>query len=151
MNLQVDWSRPVPLKDGARQNLIYTLNLSSIPDDSGVYVFGREWGQGFEALYVGQATRIRSRVKGQLNNLRLMNHIWNAKAGRRILVAGAIVTKRGQKIDRCMSLVEKTLIRYFLAEGHDLVNVQGTQLRRHEVLSSHRPRWFVPGTMYLDR
>jgi hypothetical protein len=42
------------------------------------------------------------------------------------------------------------LIRYFLSEGHDLVNQQGTRLRRHEIFSKN-PRKIVPPSMFVDR
>lgn len=54
-------------------------------------------------------------------------------------------------MERCLPILERTLIRYFLSEGHDLVNIQGTQLRRHEVEWVRRPRNFVPALMYLDQ
>jgi hypothetical protein len=49
-------------------------------------------------------------------------------------------------------LTERTLIRYFLSEGHDLVDKQGTRLRRHEIESSDQhPKLFFPKEMYLQR
>ena len=148
MDIGVQWSSAVQVR--RVRGVIHSLDLNDLPDQPGVYVFGRRWGKGFEALYVGKAMNIRSRVKGQLNNLRLMSHIRGAKSGSRILMAGIVVTKPGQKVDKCLTLVEKTLIRYFLSEGHDLVNVQGTQLKRHQVASIKIPIWFVPRSMYLD-
>ena len=87
----------------------------------------------------------------QLNNLRLMTHIREAKVGNRVVIAGSVNTKPGQQIEKCLTLVERSLIRYFLSEGDDLVNVQGTLLRRHEIESTHTPKWLVPRTMYIDR
>ena len=126
----------------------YAIDSLKVPEEPGVYVFGRRWGDSFEALYVGKAKSFWSRVNGQLNNLRLMSHLRDAKVGNRVMVPGSIVTKPGQQIDKCLALVEKSLIRYYLSEGHDLVNIQGTLLRRHEVLSSQTPRWLVPRRMY---
>lgn len=152
MRLAVEWTRPIPLKDAAKQNLMYSVLLDKLPPVPGVYVFGRRWGGQFEALYVGKANRIRNRVKVQLNNLRLMQHLKNAKAGKRIVLAGCIVTKPGQQRDRCLPLVERALIRYFLSEGHDLVNKQGVRLRRHEVASSGKfPKRFFPSLMYVEK
>ena len=91
------------------------------------------------------------RVNGQLNNLKLMTHVRDAKAGSRVVMVGEIITRPGQQIDKCLTLVERSLIRYFLSGGDDLVNIQGTQLRRHEIASSKTPRWFVKGKMFLDR
>ncbi len=152
MKLSVEWMRPLALKDAAKQNLIYSVMLEKLPVAAGVYVFGRRWGTQFEALYVGKANKIRGRVKGQMNNLRLMQHLKNAKTGKRIVLAGRIITKPGQQLDRCLPLIERALIRYFLSEGHDLVNKQGTRLRRHELSSSGKyPKRFFPSLMYVER
>jgi hypothetical protein len=149
MRLQVDWGKPVPMRRDKVAG--YILDLEKLPDHAGVYVFGRRWGNSYEALYVGKALRIRSRVKGQLNNLRLISHIRTAKVGSRVVMTGVVVTKPGQQIDKCITLVERSLIRYFLSEGHDLVNIMGTALRQHEIVSAPAPRWFVPSSMFLDK
>lgn len=150
MKLHIEWMRPIVLKDD--ENLIYGVDLDKLPNVAGFYVFGRRWGSQFEALYVGKANRIRGRVKGQMNNLRLMQHLKNAKAGKRVLLYGKIVMRPGQRIEKCLALIERALIRYFLSEGHDLVNKQGTRLRRHEVASSGKhPKRFIPGLMYVER
>ena len=49
-------------------------------------------------------------------------------------------------------MIELALIRYLLSEGHDLVNIQGTRLRRHEIASAgRRPRRFIPKLIYLEK
>lgn len=50
MKLHVEWMCLIVLKDGTRENLIYSLDLDKLPNASGVYVFGRRWGNQFEAL-----------------------------------------------------------------------------------------------------
>jgi hypothetical protein len=81
-----------------------------------------------------------------------MQHLKNAKAGKRIVLAGHIITKPGQQMDRCLPLIERALIRYFLSEGHDLVNKQGTRLRRHELASSGKyPKRFFPNLIYVEK
>lgn len=152
MKIQVEWSRPLLLKDASKDDMIYSVDVTRVATSAGVYLFGRQWGSQFEALYVGKAGNIRARLKGHLNNLRLMQHLHNAKTGRRILLAGRVVNRPGQRLHRCMTLAERALIRYFLSEGHDLVNKQGTQLRRHELASSGRhPKRFFPRLMYLEK
>ena len=55
-------------------------------------------------------------------------------------------------MDRCLPLIERALIRYFLSEGDDLVNKQGTRLRRHELSSSGKhPKRFIPNLMYVEK
>ena len=152
MKLRIEWGRPIQLRDGAKQNLIYIVDPNKLPKASGIYILGRHWGSDFEALYVGKATNIRGRMKGQLNNLRLMQHLRNAKTGKRIVLTGKIITRPGQRLEKSLVLIERTVIRYFLSEGHDLVNKQGTRLRRHEVASTGKhPKRFFPKTMYLER
>lgn len=153
MKLQIEWNRPVPLKDARRQGLIYGTDLDKLPDAPGVYVFGRRYGTGIEALYVGKAKHIRRRVKAHLiNNLRLMLRIRDAKSGNRIILAGRFIAKRGQQEDKCLRLIERSLIRHFLSEGHNLFNLQGTQLRQHEIASTGKhPKKLIPNPMYLQR
>lgn len=153
MKLSIQWSKPLALKDATRENLIYRAEIEKLPSAPGIYVFGRRWGKNqFEALYVGKANRIRGRVKGHFNNLSLMQHLRNAKNGKRIVLAGRFVAKPGQQIDKCLKVIERGFIRYFLSEGHDLVNKQGTRLRRHEVTSSgSHPKRFFASLMYVDK
>ena len=73
------------------------------------------------------------------------------KSGGRFVLAGRLVMKPGQQLEKCLPLVERVLIRHFLSEGHDLVNIQGTHLSRHEVVSRNRPLRFAPSPMYLDK
>lgn len=152
MKLHVEWGRPIRLKDATRQGMIYTLDLSKISKSAGVYIFGRRWGAQFEALYVGKAGNIRGRVKTQTNNLRLMQHLRNARIGKRVVLAGALVTGPGQNFEKSLKLTERALIRYFLSEGHDLVNKQGVRLRRHKVNSTgNYPNRFFPRVIYLEK
>jgi hypothetical protein len=151
VRLAVEWSRPIPLRSGRREGLIYALDLDSADPDPGVYVFARKWGSSYEALYVGKADNMRRRLRGQLNNLRLMRHVESAKNGRRLVIPGYAVTKPGQQISKVLTTLERALIRHFLSEGHDLVNKQGARIRRHEIASSGTPRGFLPSPMFLER
>ena len=98
MKLQLEWTRPIPLRDASRENLIYKVALPKLPDAAGVYVFGRQFGNRFEALYVGKADRIRFRVRDQLANLRIMVHLKNAKTGKRIVLGGALSPNRASRL-----------------------------------------------------
>lgn len=153
MKLFLDWRKPLPLKDGSKQNFIYLPDQNKLPEDPGVYIFGRRRKNGgFEALYVGKAANIRRRVWGHRNNLPLMMHLKNARDGERVVRAGVFKPRPGQKLDRSLPIIERALIRYFLSEGHDLVNKAGTRLRRHEVASEGRhPNLFIPKLMFVDR
>ncbi|MGH7014764.1 MAG: hypothetical protein ACREEL_11535 [Stellaceae bacterium] len=153
MKLYLEWERASPLRDGSKENFIYLPDQSRLPKSPGVYVFGRrQKNGGFEALYVGRAANIRGRVWGHRKNLPLMMHLKNAKNGERVVRAGVFKAKPGQRPHKCLAILERALIRYFLSEGHDLVNKAGTRLRRHEIASVGRhPNKFVPKLMFIDR
>ncbi len=148
MNLGLTWLNPLDLADAG---MAYDLDLERVPEEGGVYVFGRRHGRSFEALYVGKADTLRSRVRTQLNNLRLMQHLKTARSGRRSLMLGVFNAKGGQRKTESLHVIERALIRYFMSQGHDLVNVQGARLRHHQVDSVRSPTWFVPRTILIQR
>ena len=118
MKLHIEWTKPVVLKDASREKLIYKADLEKLPSSPGIYMFGRRWGRGqFEALYGGKANKIKGRVKGHFNNLRLMQHLKSTKNGKRIILAGKIVTKPGQQLGKCLMLIERGFIRFFLSSS----------------------------------
>jgi hypothetical protein len=151
VKLHVDWSDPIPMRLASRQGSRYLANVDIAPDSGGIYVFGRTHGHAFEALYVGKANSLRVRLDQQLNNLDLMEYVRQAKAGRRVIMVGALVTKRGQRVNTCLPILERAFIRYFLSQGHELANIHGTRRVQHEVASTGRPMHFVPLLTYIDK
>ena len=82
----------------------------------------------------------------------MKGYLEEAKNGKRVVFVGYPAVKPGQKLEKVLTLLERALIRHFLSEGHDLVNQQGTRIRRHSIESSGRvPKAFVPSLMYLER
>jgi len=152
MQLSVDWKKPIVLKRGHGSNVTYTLDLQRVGQSPGVYIFARKWGRAFEALYVGKSQDLRSRINGHLNNLKLMNHIENAKNGKLVVIVGNPQTLPGQQMAKVIKTLERSLIRHFLSKGHALVNKQGTRIKRHEIESRGGiPKAFVPSSMYLEK
>jgi hypothetical protein len=151
MKLRLEWSQPIALRDASGENLIYSFDSAKLPLSAGLYVFGRQHGTTFEALYVGKANSVRNRAKGQLKNLPLMLHLQKAKSGRRVVLGGRFVPKPKQNRDKCLPLLERALIRHFLSEAHDLVNIKGTRLKRHEITSAGLPKRIMPEMMFVDR
>ena len=134
MDLCVTW-KSYPLKDGWKQKMTFVTDLTKLPTRAGVYIFARKWGTGFEALYVGKANNLRARIKGQLNNNLLMNHVYYSAAGARVVFAGVFYPGPAQQLKKCLPIIEKALIRYFVSERHDLVNKQGKKLKQHTLIS----------------
>ena len=152
MKLHLEWSRQIPLRRSKQRSLVYTIDMDKLPDEPGLYVFGRRFGNSFEALYVGKAKTIRRRVRNQLNNSRLMQHVMTARRGKRILLVGRYVSKPGQDETKSLLLLEQALIRHFVSEGDDLVNKHGTRIRQHEITSVRKQlKKFIPATMYLEK
>lgn len=152
MRLNLEWEQPIPLRR-KRGSLIFTIDLDRIAQVPGVYIFARKWGPSYEALYVGKSTLLKSRIRSHLNNLNLVNHIHNARNGKRVVIIGYPHTLPGQRMSKVLTVLERVLIRHFLSEAHDLVNKQGARIRRHEIEASGRgvPKAFVPSLMYLEK
>lgn len=152
MDLEIEWQRPVPLRRDRAISFGFEVDGSRFEPAAGVYIFARRWGRSFEALYVGQTRRIDQRIKQHLNNVRLVRHLSEARTGQRVVIVGYPVTKRGQQISKVLDVLERSLIRHFLFEGHDLANKQGVRIRRHAVRSSGPvPKSFVPTNMFLEK
>ncbi|HEU0153180.1 MAG TPA: hypothetical protein VFQ84_07540 [Arenimonas sp.] len=133
INPHLCWLKPQQLR-----SYPYAPDLEAIPRTPGIYIFYRKYGSGFEVFYVGKALNLRSRLKGQLNNLKLMNSIKSAANGARMLCYGEVKLKPGQKSDSAIRAAEKLLIRHFVEEGHELFNIQGVKLRV-QTLTNERP------------
>lgn len=153
MEISLEQRRSIKLLNGHDQKLIYTVDLDRVPTTGGIYLFGRCHGRSFEALYVGKATNLRTRIKQQIErNLKLMRHIEDASSGTRILLLAEVVTRPGQRLKKILLIAEPTFIKHFLSEGHDLVNTKGTRIRRHTIASSRKEfRKYIPQILYAER
>lgn len=152
MDIQIRWQAPYDLVDGSGIGLIYDVSdFDYLPAGPGVYVFARKHGRRVTPMYIGRALRIRRRVDKQLNNLRLMNAVWNAPRGRRKLYVGEMRLKPGQQLDRVLAIAESALIQAASIDGHRLLNVQGTALPAHLISSSgnrEAQRWMASREMW---
>ncbi|WP_395008533.1 GIY-YIG nuclease family protein [Undibacterium sp.] len=152
MKIEIKWSKPIVLVQD--KNLIYSLSvLESVSDLPGIYVFARKYGDSLTPLYVGKANSLLKRVKGQLNNVKLMMQVKNwEKNGGRVLLVGYVANKGNQDIDKVLGIVESTLIEHFLAEGHPLVNIQGTKKQVHELTfrGNRFSETIAPRSMYVE-
>jgi len=152
MKLKISWYKPIPLKNAKNEGLIYSINLKIIPVVSGIYIFARRWGKSYEAIYVGKANNLRSRVPGHLNNLKLMKHLEKAKIGERVLITGRAIIRPGQKLENVLRTLERAFIRHFLLQGNDLFNHQGVRIQHHAISSEgYIKKSFIPSLMFLEK
>jgi hypothetical protein len=146
MDLNLEWGKPLPLEH-SRDGLY--VDLEEIPRTPGIYVFFRSFGDSTRVLYVGKAGDLRSRIKQQLNAYRLMRGIENAAIGSRFVAFGELKRRPGQQVPKCLDLMERALIRYYLAEKHELLNKNGTRVRKHS-LASFRKTIILRGLIPKD-
>lgn len=115
MKLKITWEKPVPLiKAKDHEELIYLVNEKKILNVPGIYIFARHYGKCYEALYVGKSTNLRNRVRGHMNNLKLMKYLEHAKTGKRVVIIGRAVPLPGQMLNNILPALERTFIRHFL-------------------------------------
>lgn len=134
MDLEVTWHKPLKLKDGAKDNLIFKVDdIDKWYGCSGLYMFCRRHGENIMPLYIGKADNIGKRINQQLNNTKLMKGIENALNGEKVLVIGEFISKGGQGTTKAISIIEKALIEHALGKGLDLINKQGTKTKVHKL------------------
>jgi hypothetical protein len=151
MKLALKWHKPLALKADKDGNGIYTIPLDDIPTKPGIYIFLRNHCSVFKALYIGKADNLRSRIKQQLNNLRLMRGIETSATGKRLLAFGEFIPKQGQQQTKALQRMEKAYIRHYLADGHQLFNKQGTKIARDSIASERSTlRKFIPQYLYFE-
>jgi hypothetical protein len=138
----------------------YAFDAERVPDCCGVYIFLRSHGKSTEALYVGQAERLRRRMiqyrdqQQKLNShaRRIMDSIHRADSGSRWLLLGEIQTRQGQQLERVLGITERALIKHFLSLGHRLVNKHGTRLETDTIQSVRTHfRKLVPRTLSIEK
>lgn len=134
MNLEVKWYRPLKLKDGTKDGLIYRIdNLDDWVGTGGVYMFCRKYSKSIVPLYIGKADDLGIRIKQHLNSVKLMKGIQSAQAGEKVIVFGEYIAKSGQDRKKTIPLIEKALIEHALLEGYELLNKQGTKTPTHKI------------------
>ena len=134
MDLNIEWVTPIELLYGVESGCIYSLpEIDIVPEQAGVYIFVRKYGETIEPLYIGKAINLKQRINNQFNNLKLMKGIENAKQGSRLLFIGRFEKKPKQEIDKSIRLIESALIDHCLSWGFDLLNDKGTKKPAHNL------------------
>lgn len=153
MEIELEWLPSISLKNVSAKsnNLIYNCELKKIPEDAGIYMFGRKHGKCVFPLYVGQAQNLRKRIKQELNSLKLMKGIQDSLNGNRILLIAKLCPNRGQQEKKLLDIAEKACIEHALSEGNELLNVRGTKTPIHTIISSGKKRHRGPFPKKMNR
>lgn len=137
MEFDLEWGQPILLGGVGNDHLLAASDMvDEVPTDPGVYVFGRKHGATNSPIYIGKAENLRARFKNHLNNARLMRALDEAGHGKRYFSYGRFYAKPGQQKSKCLLLIERGLIAWALREGYELLNVKGTRIEQHFVVSS---------------
>ena len=70
-------------------------------------------GKKFIPIYIGQALRLRGRIRRQLNNLRLMRELEAASGRKRFITYTEFIGKPGQETAKALNTIERSLITPF--------------------------------------
>ncbi|MDE3058491.1 MAG: GIY-YIG nuclease family protein [Bacteroidota bacterium] len=134
MQIKANWKKPIELRNGRNENLIYQISFDEIPYYGGCYAFYNKWGNSITILYIGKADNIHRRVEQQFNNLKLMMGIKNAINGNKFLMFCQIQGKNGTMgYKKNVKKLERQLIKYATLEGHDLLNQKGTKIKYQQI------------------
>ena len=128
MKIEATWVKPITLKKDPNEQLIYTLNLGELPEEPGVYVFGRKHGESIAPIYIGETANIRSRIKNHLDSIPLMRAIENAASGGRFLIYCTVKTNSPERAKKHIRIIERALILHAQGEGYEIINKKGTRL-----------------------
>lgn len=154
MKIHLKWEKPVRLRDGAKQYMIYySTKLDRLPNAPGIYVFARQFANAMIPLYVGKAGRLKNRVEQQLGHLKLMKKIESSPNGRRFLLVARVDFLPGQQERKVLTIVERALIKHALAQGHQLLNHQETKTKVHAIRSTGNKSFksFANALMLVER
>jgi hypothetical protein len=78
---------------------------------------------------------------------------WPRKVSRTVPMGPLRWRKPGQQVTKVLNAVEHSLIEYALAEGHEILNIQGTKRREHQITSSgsRESRSWFPKQMFVAK
>jgi hypothetical protein len=148
LNIEATWNQPIEIFE-AKSGAIYACpELSLIPEEPAVYVFGRQHGNNVEPLYIGKALNLRQRMKQQFDSVRLMSSLKEGGNGIRFLIYCIPALKRGQPARKVIKVLEDSLIAHALSEGHELLQKQGTLRPNHTIrFSGNRTSEAIAGRL----
>jgi hypothetical protein len=133
LNIDAVWSKPVELSEADSGAGYVCPELTLFPEEPGVYVFGRRFGDSVTPIYIGKALNLRQRMGQQFDSVKLMSRLKEAANGSRFLIYCVPKLKRGQKTRKVIKVMEDALIAHALAEGYELRQKQGTLRPNHAI------------------
>jgi hypothetical protein len=151
MNIKLRWHKPLLLR--ACADRYECDDLHTVPAVPGIYVFGRKRGDVLEPLYIGLAKSLRLRTAQHFHNVRLMEGLRTARAGRRLLMIGELISKHPGNTGQVLRSIERAMIRHALEEGWEILNKHGTARKAYVLhhTGSRAARAWLPRQIEADQ
>jgi hypothetical protein len=129
LTVEITWHPAISLGTKATfKKRITDFDLSDCPEKPGLYIFARRFGSGvLQPVYIGKGENLRSRLKTQFNNHKLIEALLNEKSGERVLLLGEVKGSAPVALKKKLRLAERTHIEHALTAGYRLINVQLTK------------------------
>ncbi|KAA2236733.1 hypothetical protein [Salinarimonas soli] len=152
MEISIQWFEPVQLTERGRLLLSPDNVPDEIPDVAGVYYFSRRYGSTHTPFYIGETLNLRSRLRSHLNTVAIVDVLrginvsdTQIRQGTRYFHYGALETKRNQDPKKCLSIVQKFMIRTAVEYGAPILNKNLTKIKIHNIHfagNRHGRGWF---------
>ncbi|MBK8483684.1 MAG: GIY-YIG nuclease family protein [Saprospiraceae bacterium] len=81
--------------------------MNKLLPEPGCYVFIKKYGDKITPLYIGQALNLRSRIKSQLENVKIARRIEKSEKGIKLVMYCKVELKKGQQIKKVLNILEK--------------------------------------------
>jgi hypothetical protein len=108
----------------------------------GVYIFGWMDGEKLQAIYVGRTIQMKRRLNSHHQGDALMDRLLVVPHDPKVLFIGYVFPEgeTEEVRSKVLAIIEKGLIRYYVASGHDLHNLSGESIKRHLIKSKNAPQ-----------
>lgn len=114
----------------------YHDSINEIPGTYGIYIFWRQYSDIHECLYIGKTTNLKNRIKQQLDARGLIEHVKDAKRGKKLLSYAELELHPNCNYESYLDKIETFLISEALSQGHDLYNQQKTKFYGNLIINN---------------
>lgn len=141
MMFEIKWENPIELKRVQRQRR-YTWDRSKILMTPGVYIFGWIDDKKFQAIYIGRTIQMKQRLNAHHHGDALMDRLIALPNDPKVLFIGYVFPEgKTEEVRRkALAIIQKALVRYYVAKDHNLHNVYGESVKKHLIMSKNAPQ-----------
>lgn len=131
--MSITWHNPIQLELDHKEYKFAAPGYEEFFDVAGVYMICRRHSEKISPLYIGKSLNIGRRIEQHLDSVKMIRAIKNAMNGDKVILVGEFKAKKGQQTDKCIRIIERSLIDHALANGHSLYNEKGIKKPSHSI------------------